>query len=71
LSAGRRFLSHPVSVLSLGVLVLLTTAALAAPLIEGWLAVDANAVSLFNRFGPPSADACRCSSGSPPLWRPP
>src|SRR3954463_3298767 len=31
-------------------------AALAAPLIEGWLGVDVNAVSLLNRFGPPSAE---------------
>ena len=56
MSAWRRFLRNPVAVLSLSVLVLLGAAALAAPLVEGWLGVDVNAVSLFNRFGPPSGE---------------
>jgi peptide/nickel transport system permease protein len=56
LTAGWRFLRHPVAVLSLIVLALLGAAALAAPLVEGWLGVDVNAVSLLNRFGPPSAE---------------
>jgi peptide/nickel transport system permease protein len=56
LSAWRRFLRHPVAVLSLSMLVLLGAAALAAPLVESWLGIDVNAVSLLNRFGPPSAE---------------
>ena len=56
MTAWLRFLRHPVAVLSLSVLVLLGAAAVAAPLVEGLLGVDVNAVSLLNRFGPPSAE---------------
>ncbi|EWY36456.1 NAD synthetase [Skermanella stibiiresistens SB22] len=55
MTAWRRFLTHRAAVVSLILLVLLAAAALAAPLIEAALGVDANAVSLLDRFGPPSA----------------
>lgn len=54
MTAWRRFLRYPAAVLSLMLLMLLAGASLAAPLVESALGVDANAVSLFDRFAPPS-----------------
>ncbi|WP_158045928.1 ABC transporter permease [Skermanella pratensis] len=54
MTAWRRFLRFPAAVSSLVLLVLLAGASLAAPLVEAALGVDANAVSLFDRFAPPS-----------------
>ncbi|UEM01300.1 ABC transporter permease [Skermanella rosea] len=54
MTAWRRFLRYPAAVLSLVLLMLLAGASLAAPLVESALGVDANAVSLFDRFAPPS-----------------
>ena len=53
--ALRRFVRHRLAVVSAGVLALLALLAAAAPLIEGALGVDAEAVNLFARFAPPSA----------------
>ena len=51
----RRFLRHRLAVISAGVLVVLALASLLAPMVEGWMGVDANAVDLFNRLQPASA----------------
>jgi len=51
----RRFLQHRLAVASLGVLVLMTLASFAAPLVERALGIDANAADLFLRLAPPSA----------------
>ena len=47
---ARRFARHRMAVASALVLVALTLAALAAPLVEVWLGVDANEVDLLARF---------------------
>ena len=52
----RRFLGHKLAVASALVLILLTLAALAAPLVEAALGLDANKVALLGRFQPPSAE---------------
>lgn len=52
----RRFLRHRLAVASGILLVLLALASLAAPLVAGLLDQDVNAVNLFARFEPPSAD---------------
>ncbi len=52
---ARRFLQHRLALASLVLLLLLALLALAAPLVEAWLGVDANQADLFNRFAPPSA----------------
>lgn len=52
----QRFLRHRLAVVSLFVLVVLAVAALAAPWVEAALGVDAEAVNLFNRMQPPSAE---------------
>ncbi|MBU0724225.1 MAG: ABC transporter permease [Alphaproteobacteria bacterium] len=52
----RRFRRHHLAVASLVLLTLLALAALAAPLIERALGLDAEAVNLFGRFAPASAD---------------
>lgn len=52
----QRFLRHRLAVVSLFVLVVLAVAALAAPWIEAALGVDAEAVNLFSRMQPPSAE---------------
>ncbi len=54
--AARRFVRHRLAVAGAGVLLALALAALAAPLVEALLRVDAETVNLFNRFQPPSAD---------------
>ena len=51
----RRFLRHRLALISAGVLVVLAAASLLAPVVEGWLGLDANAVDLFNRLAAPSA----------------
>ncbi|MAN81087.1 MAG: NAD synthetase [Magnetovibrio sp.] len=51
----RRFLRHRLALISAGGLTVLAAASLLAPVIEGWLGLDANAVDLFNRLTPPSA----------------
>ena len=51
----RRFLKHRLAVASLAILILLALAALAAPLVELALGLDANRVNLLGRFQPPSA----------------
>jgi peptide/nickel transport system permease protein len=53
---ARRFLQHRLALASLVLLVLLGLLALAAPLVEAWLGVDATAANLFNRFAAPSAE---------------
>ncbi|WP_119462263.1 ABC transporter permease [Rhodospirillaceae bacterium SYSU D60014] len=50
----RRFLRHRLAAASAGLLLLLAVMVLAAPLIEAWLGINANAVDLLNRFQPPS-----------------
>jgi peptide/nickel transport system permease protein len=52
----RRFLEHRLAVGSLVVLLVLALAALATPVIEALLGLDANLVDLFGRFQPPSAE---------------
>ncbi len=52
---ARRFLRHRMAVASAAVLVALALAALAAPLVEAALAVDANEVDLLARFVGPTA----------------
>lgn len=52
----RRFLRHRMAVASGVLLAVLVLLALAAPLVETMIGVDANEVDLFNRFAPPSAD---------------
>ena len=49
-----RFLAHHGAVASGIVLVVLAALALAAPVVEGLMGIDANAVNLFNRFKGPS-----------------
>lgn len=51
----RRFLAHRMAVFSLFLLILLTMAALAAPLAEMWMGLTAEDVDLFNRSAGPSA----------------
>ncbi len=48
-----RFLDHHLAVGSGILLVVLASAAIAAPLIETWMGQDVSRVDLFNRFGPP------------------
>ena len=52
----RRFLKHRLAVGGGALLVLLTAAVLAAPLIEMALGLDANKIALLGRFEPPSAE---------------
>ncbi len=52
---ARRFLRHRMAVASAAVLVALALAALAAPLVEAALAIDANEVDLLTRFVGPTA----------------
>ncbi len=52
----RRLLGHHLAVASLLLLATMTLAALAAPLVEVALGLDANRVDLFARFQPPSAE---------------
>ena len=52
---ARRFMQHRLAMASLVLLVLLGLLALAAPLVEAMLGVDANTADLFGRFAPPSA----------------
>jgi len=54
--AARRFVRHRLAVAGASVLTALVVAALAAPLVEAVLHVNAETVDLFNRFQPPSAD---------------
>lgn len=54
--AARRFARHRLAVVGAGVLAALVLAALAAPLVETLLGVDAETVDLFARFQPPSFD---------------
>jgi peptide/nickel transport system permease protein len=53
---GRRFARHRLAVASGVLLLLLAAGAALAPVVEAVLGVDAAAVSLFNRFAPPSLD---------------
>ncbi|MEM7026165.1 MAG: ABC transporter permease [Pseudomonadota bacterium] len=52
----RRFLRHRLGVVSALVLIILTAACMAAPLVAVLLGHDANLVNLFNRFAGPSGD---------------
>ena len=52
----RRFLRHHLAVASALVLIVLAVAALAAPLVESALGLDANQVNLLGRFQAPSAE---------------
>ncbi|WP_247886752.1 ABC transporter permease [Azospirillum sp. SYSU D00513] len=52
----RRFLRSPLAVLSALLLLALAMASLAAPLVEAALGVDRTAISLLDRFAPPSAE---------------
>ena len=52
----RRFLRSPLAVLSAVLLLALAAASLAAPLVEAALGVDRTAISLLDRFAPPSAE---------------
>ena len=51
-----RFLRHRLAVISAAILGLLVLLALAAPLIEAALGIDADAVNLFGRYAPASAE---------------
>jgi peptide/nickel transport system permease protein len=53
---ARRFMQHRLAVASLALLVLLAVLAIAAPLVEALLGVDANMADLFGRFAAPSAE---------------
>ena len=53
---ARRFMRHRMALASAAVLALLAVATAAAPLAELWLGVDAKAVDLAARFGPPGPD---------------
>jgi len=53
--AWRRFLAHPAALPSALLLLLLAAGALAAPLVEQALGVDATRVDLLGRYEPPSA----------------
>jgi peptide/nickel transport system permease protein len=52
----RRFARHRLALASAVLLAFLTLAAVAAPLVEAALGVDQTAVSLLDRFAPPSAE---------------
>lgn len=52
----RRFRRHHLALASLVLLLALATLSLAAPLIERALGLDSEAVNLFGRFAPPSAE---------------
>ena len=52
----RRMLRDPLAVLAALILLTLSLAAVAAPLIEDAMGLDAEAVDLFNRLSPPSAE---------------
>jgi peptide/nickel transport system permease protein len=54
--AWRRFARHRLALVSLWVLLGLLLATLAAPLIEAGFGLDVNAVNLFGRMAPPSAE---------------
>ena len=51
----RRFLTHRLAVGSALLLIVLSLAAFAAPLVESLMGLDANKVNLLGRFAPPSA----------------
>jgi peptide/nickel transport system permease protein len=51
----RRFLAHRFALASLALLALLAALAMAAPVVEDMLGLDATAVDLFSRFAAPSA----------------
>lgn len=51
-----RLLAHPAAVFSGALLLLMALAALSAPVVEALMGHDGEAVNLFNRFAPPSAD---------------
>ncbi len=51
-----RFRQHGLALVSAGLIILIAAAALAAPLIEAALGLDATRVDLFNRLAPPSAE---------------
>ena len=51
----RRFLAHRLAAVCTLILLLIAAAALAAPLIECALGIDANSVDIFNRFGKPDS----------------
>lgn len=51
---ARRFMQHRLALASLILLILLGLLAIAAPLVEYALGVDANMANLFGRFAPPS-----------------
>ncbi len=51
----RRFAQHRLALVSAAIIICLAASAVAAPLIEAALGIDADAVDLFNRYGPPSA----------------
>jgi peptide/nickel transport system permease protein len=53
---GRRFVRHRLAVASGVLLLVLAAGAALAPVVEAVLGVDADAVSLFNRFAPPTLD---------------
>lgn len=53
--AWQRFISHPAALPSLVVLALLAAGAVAAPLVEAWLGVDAQQADLLGRYEAPSA----------------
>ena len=52
----RRFLTHHLAVGSALLLIALSLAAFAAPLVESLMGLDANKVNLLGRFAPPSAE---------------
>ena len=52
----RRFLTHRLAVGSALLLLVLSLAAFAAPLVESLMGLDANKVNLLDRFAPPSAE---------------
>lgn len=54
--AVRRFARHRLAVASAVLLALLTTAVIAAPLVESALGIDPSAIGLLDRFAPPSAE---------------
>jgi len=53
--AWQRFIAHPAALPSLLLLLLLAAGALAAPLVEELLGVDANRADLFGRYEAPSS----------------
>jgi peptide/nickel transport system permease protein len=53
---GRRLARHRLAAASGVLLLMLAAGAALAPAVEAVLGIDANAVSLFNRFAPPSLD---------------